>query len=320
MTIGLAAIGAAVPGAALPEEYHLQAEDSAETAIRKNLAKQGYRMWTNTRGALHDLDPEFVHDLRVATRRARFALRLAAHGAEKSWASALRAELVWIAGLLGAVRDYDVFLQSLPHYFRRAETPPAVRAFVRRHFRSRRAQAQLTLAAALQSDRYRALLSQVCGALTGKRITIPELRPQLAVELSAKTIAKAARRVRRWEPDTTDPAAGLHRLRIAGKRLRYTAEFFAELYDGRLEPLIQQATKMQDLLGAHQDAKVAAATFLALAEHTTTPGHLLAIGALVQAQREVMFELRRRFEDRWPRMRKRLKVARFRLTQPRDGC
>ncbi|MGD2177688.1 MAG: CHAD domain-containing protein, partial [Anaerolineae bacterium] len=49
----------------------------------------------------------------------------------------------------------------------------------------------------------------------------------------------------------------LHRLRIAGKRLRYALEFFEEVLAPQTGDLIKQMKRLQDHLGDLQDAVVA---------------------------------------------------------------
>ncbi len=57
-------------------------------------------------------DPEELHDMRVATRRLRAALDLFAH-VLPARARTYRAELGWLGGVLGEVRDLDVQLEGL---------------------------------------------------------------------------------------------------------------------------------------------------------------------------------------------------------------
>jgi CHAD domain-containing protein len=262
---------------------------------------------------LLDLDPEFVHDLRVATRRARFALRLLDVDDQTSWAAHVREELSWIAASLGAVRDLDVFLLRLPELYARAEAPAAVRAFVTRQFRSSRAVALRELVAALSSKRFHQLLADLQSAMTTERISLPpEAAESSALDLSGRSINQAARRVRRWTPIRPESAANLHRLRIAFKRLRYTCEFFADLYLDGLQPFIRRFVKMQDLLGRHQDAVVAAENFRRLAATVASAAQpaterLVFLGALIQLQREEMNDAQVRLDARWKRNRKQIK-------------
>ena len=60
-----------------------------------------------------DADPEGVHQARVATRRLRSDLRTFGSLLDPEWVRALREELGWLAGNLGAVRDDDVLLARM---------------------------------------------------------------------------------------------------------------------------------------------------------------------------------------------------------------
>ncbi|MGZ8687693.1 MAG: CHAD domain-containing protein, partial [Gaiellaceae bacterium] len=64
------------------------------------------------------VDPEDVHDMRVAVRRLRAMLRAARELLAPEWSEPLRAELRWLGGALGPLRDADVFGEYL-----REETP-----------------------------------------------------------------------------------------------------------------------------------------------------------------------------------------------------
>ena len=56
------------------------------------------------------------------------------------------------------------------------------------------------------------------------------------------------------DPDETPTPVQLHNQRISGKRLRYSAEAFRDLFPDRLALLIDLLKRQQDLLGAIQDA------------------------------------------------------------------
>ncbi|MEX2100652.1 MAG: CHAD domain-containing protein, partial [Acidimicrobiia bacterium] len=58
-------------------------------------------------------DPEDVHKMRVATRRLRSDLRTFRPVVDEEWSEPVRAELEWIGGLLGGVRDTEVLLDRL---------------------------------------------------------------------------------------------------------------------------------------------------------------------------------------------------------------
>ncbi len=101
LVAGLTALGLPLPGAPVPPELKLLPEDDLMRAARKVLARQAYKMTANLEGTRLDLDPEFLHDLRVATRRSRFALRLLREWFGSARCEPLRDELRWIGGPAG---------------------------------------------------------------------------------------------------------------------------------------------------------------------------------------------------------------------------
>nr|MCU0254842.1 CHAD domain-containing protein [Acidobacteriota bacterium] len=129
-------------------------------------------------------------------------------------------------------------------------------------------------------------------------------------------VARAARRVLRWEKrlDGAPTAADLHALRILFKGLRYTCEFFIELLTEEERKLIRALVELQDCLGEHQDAVVAQAELEALIAQRVAAragaAELLALGGLVQVQRERRAERRAKFDALWKKTRGRVKRLR----------
>src|SRR5690606_908188 len=58
-------------------------------------------------------DDTAVHQMRVGCRRLRSDLRTFAPVLDRAWTAALRAELAWLAGALGAARDAEVLRARL---------------------------------------------------------------------------------------------------------------------------------------------------------------------------------------------------------------
>ncbi len=349
LVAGLVALGRPLPGAPVPPELKLFPSDDIVRAGRKVFARQAYKMWANTEGTLLDLDPEFLHDLRVATRRARFALRLLAPWFGDERCQALREELRWIGGLLGTVRDLDVFVDRLEHDLARCEADPAAVEKLLRLLHRRRDAARAELVPALESERTRAIVEglrtlapepealaaatagfteeppadaaaesgageavseAVAGVDAGFAATPP------AAEVAPRLVARAARRVLRWQKRLDGPpeAKDLHELRILFKGLRYTCEFFVELLTEDERKLIRALVELQDCLGEHQDAVVAQAELERLTEQRvasrTSAAELLALGGLVQVQRERRAAQRAQFDELWAKTRGRVKRLR----------
>ena len=77
------------------------------------IAERWTAVWAAIPVALAGEDIEGVHDVRVASRRLRAAMDVAAPGFPRSWYSALHRTAKEITGALGEVRDRDVLLEAL---------------------------------------------------------------------------------------------------------------------------------------------------------------------------------------------------------------
>ena len=97
-----------------------------------------------------DEDPEHVHQLRVATRRAGAALRIFAPCLPEKAFKAARKALRRLRRAAGAARDWDVFLESLAQLgWPAADKRRAALDFLTGYAMAQRAAAQDTLRAAL---------------------------------------------------------------------------------------------------------------------------------------------------------------------------
>ena len=178
--------------------------------------------------------PEAVHDMRVACRRMRSSFQSFRALLDRSRTDDLVVELRWLAGELGGARDLEV--QEARIVADVAALPPElalgpVAAQTTRFFATRRASAAATATAALDSDRYLALLDAVDALLADPPLTDDAARP--AVEILPELIGKAVRRTRKHlraahaHPPGHERDLELHEMRKAGKRLRYAAEVSA---------------------------------------------------------------------------------------------
>jgi CHAD domain-containing protein len=264
-------------------------------------------------------DPEELHDMRVATRRLRAALRSFADVLPPE-AEAVRAELQWLGSSLSAVRDFDVQLgqlrtwqKSLPEADEQAMASLVATVTEERH------QARGPLLEALDSERYTALLAS-CESLV--QTELPAAAAEAVATWAPRLVERCYRRLRKSGDglDGQSPAEELHALRIRGKRLRYLVEFLTPAYGEPAERFTPRVVALQDVLGGHQDAHVAVERLRALmaARHDEiTPELGFLMGELAERYANTAGELRRKFVPvysqvtgaRWRKLRKALESA-----------
>ena len=246
-------------------------------ALREVLRRQMERLTCRAYGLAFDRDVEFVHEMRVATRRMRTALRLPGKSVAEPW-ERWREELRWLADVLGEVRDSDVLLLYLDACSRRAkqEHQPFLRRLIRGERRVRRRQF-IRLREAFASPRCVSLRDRLYRRLCrpiGMRGGLHALGDVLDAPLGRQ--AKTALQRRRQRLDEYGRKLGrlgpdrLHELRVACKKLRYTAEFFAAAYPPEISEVVEPMVRMQDLLGDVHDLDVWGERIL---EHTGRRRH-----------------------------------------------
>ncbi len=294
------------PGAAtvaLPRSLVIAPADPLRVAAGKFLARQARLLRLNRCGTLAATDPEHLHDLRVATRRARAALRLLR--AFVPGAEALRADLATLGRLAGEARDLDVFQARVGSRLAEARAAVAVRSVLLREVEAQRLAARAALGPALAWPALRPLLQRLRTACPLRRRVVRRGEPLEVADLpgSAMTLGPVLvlgelarlRRFRRRVPESLTPAE-LHLLRIAGKRARYALELFAPVLATDVRPAVRRFVELQDCLGLHQDAVVAQARLAALArESSRTPRELLVIGRAIALERQAQGAQREAF-------------------------
>ncbi|HVS84852.1 MAG TPA: CYTH and CHAD domain-containing protein [Gaiellaceae bacterium] len=284
-------------GGGVPKLFRALGRDGASAApatpfdaLRSRLRDQLREVYAHDPGTRLGADPESLHDMRVAVRRARALLR-AGRPLVATDTSALADRLKELGAVLGAVRDLDVLSERFDA--EAAELPKedakAVRTLLRALGRER-ARARRALLRTLDSERYFGLLDDFAATLDGLE---PSGADTSLDELALRAFAKARKARRKLAPEPPDEE--LHELRKLGKRARYAAELA-----GR-DAVVARAKKLQDVLGEHQDAVVAEERLRALAA-TASPEQALAAGRLIERERARRAEARERWEKTWRKL------------------
>jgi len=272
-------------------------EELAFAVLRQNFAA----LLSKEGGTRLGEDPEQLHDMRVATRRMRAAIALF-EVALPAEVVGLREELGWVASTLGAVRDLDVLIEQVEAWGRPAggrddRTLDAVASVLH----ADRDQARANLVQTLDSPRYERLLAELTAVLRHGPVASPSSRVP-AVDAAPSLIKKRYRKVRKGgrRIDRTSKPADYHRLRIRAKRLRYALQFLAPIYGKGTRALIRRTVRLQDLLGAHQDAEVAVARFEAIVAeegNDLPPAAAFAMGEIAERYAKRKATLRRKFPN-----------------------
>jgi CHAD domain-containing protein len=244
-------------------------------------------------------DPEAIHDMRVAARRIRTALRLF-RGAVPEGSEELRTEIRWTASLLGDVRDLDVQRMSLVPVLE--DLPAEERAIVHTIddlLALRRAEAHERLVEGLDSPRFQRLRTKVVELGHGPSIVSEEASRPIAVvaPLMVRKPYRALRRAgKRLGPES--PSAALHALRLKCKRARYALEFVSPLYDDPADALISRLVRLQDLLGDLHDAEAATQRWREFGvgnEASLPDGSSFVLGRLAERSAAAARKMRRRY-------------------------
>ncbi|MFB7994001.1 CHAD domain-containing protein [Streptomyces sp. NPDC056002] len=253
------------------------------------------------RDAIVDLDPavrrdlpDAVHQMRVATRRLRSALRSYRKILDRAVTDPIGDELKWLAGELGVDRDQEVLTDRLAAAHaelpRELSTGP-VRNRLRTWSRARRSGSRRHLIAVLDGKRYLALL-----AALDALVDAPPLRAEQPKNALAKAVLRDYKRLagRVEGALDTDPGPArdlaLHNARKAAKRSRYAAEVATPALGHRAKDVGKHAKELQSLLGEHQDSVMAREALRDLAAQAHAAGESSFTYGLLYGREEALAE------------------------------
>jgi CHAD domain-containing protein len=271
-------------------EAEITATMPASVAVARLLLRLLDTVELNVDGVLRDIDTEFLHDLRVAVRRTRSAIKLLGAVLPADLAEHFKGEFKWLGDVTTPVRDLDVHLLGFDALTEQlvaaspADLEP-LHAFLAR----RRAREFRRLAAALRGPRFRAITDDWRKALLEIRdVDGPRRRRPTAAALALSATGRSYRRIAAQGGTITSdsPPESLHDLRKRAKELRYLLEFFAPLHDQvAYRKVLSDLKQLQDCLGEFQDSEVQRAEIRALAdamltERAAPAATLLAMGEI----------------------------------------
>ncbi|MBV2155247.1 CHAD domain-containing protein [Kitasatospora sp. SUK 42] len=258
-------------------------------------------------------EPDAVHRMRVACRRLRSALRTFRRFLDPGATEALVADLRWLATALGRARDREVLAERLAAQARELPAdcgPERIAGALERWGETEYRRVWPEVVAALDSPRRRALADALTALLAEPPLrprATRAARPELS-RIATREQRRTAERVRSaLAADPTERDRALHEARKAAKRARYAGETAALAVGAAAERYAERMKAVQEVLGEHQDAVVAAE---ALIDQAVAGGEPFGYGALYARQLAAAEAARGRLAEVWAVAGKR-GLARF---------
>jgi len=318
----LAAIGREVVAHRSELRSELDARSPAGAAFLSLHRELFATMRDNVRGIREDLDPEHVHDFRVAVRRTRSLYRLYRDLIAGTAFEALLPGFKWLGRVTNPTRDLDVHLIELREQLAKRPEERDALLPLEALLREKRRVEWERLVEALDSSTWAELEAAAAELLDppsgpeADRVAAsgPPLGPW-ASDRIVRALRRVARHGRRISDDS--PGEKLHELRLDAKRLRYLLEFFRSLHPAEeIDPLLKSIKRLQQNLGRFNDARVQSRSLRELGRELAAQGShgdaLLAVGRLVERAERRRERERARFHERFRRFDSRTQRERFR--------
>jgi CHAD domain-containing protein len=253
-------LGARVPSRAVKAPAR---KGTAAEAVLAHLIDQVDELVLRDPSARRDV-PDAVHKMRVATRRLRSALKTYRPLFDRSITDPLRGELKHLAAVLGAARDAEVLRDRLLTSVEQLPSDDVVgpvRERIRIDLDAQHAAALADLVVALNAPRHLALLEGLATLVAGPPWS-DRSRSRASRELPAqvrRAVRALDRAVRAAEeaPDGQERDTLLHEVRKAAKQARYAAESTVPVVGKPAKAFAKAATRVQEVLGEHQDGVLA---------------------------------------------------------------
>jgi CHAD domain-containing protein len=263
-------------------------------------------------------EPEELHQLRVTARRIDATLALFKRHLPEPLVRA-RKTAKRVLRALGAARDVDVQLAELSRYC--ADLPDeecAAAEPLRRQLEALGARAHTRMVRLLDSAPTRRWLEDLtAGTEVAAAGDAPATYSALAVmpERVRQRFRKLRKTVRSLPANAS--MEEFHDVRRRAKQLRYAIESGAGIFGKPAEDLLKALRRMQERLGAHQDAHMARsrlATLAADSANALPPATLFLMGRLAERQSDRISQADKTLSRSWRRVRgKRWKTLRARL-------
>ena len=288
----------------------LSPDCTAQEAFRATLHHCLRHIARNTAAVAEKQLPEGVHQIRVGLRRLRAALQATGDEFQVRALESLRERAKNLADVLGSTRELDVFATELLTPVEDAAKKPGLPQ-LRMILEELRRESWTHTVAVVRSDDFTGFLLDLAATIESRvwreSASLEQLTAFLrpARELASETLdASLKQACKRAKHLSSLNVHERHRLRIALKRLRYSAEFFAPLFPNKqVSSFLERLSRLQDLFGALNDAATVETILRRITEHAgdRSGPELLEAAAFVDGWHQS------RVEPTWDKAKKRWK-------------
>lgn len=245
-----------------------------------------------------DDDVEYVHQLRVWTRRSTAALDVFQRLLPDARRDRLRKQLRRIRRAAGTARDLDVMLIRFRSQSGQSGGKPLRRLIENLETRRQAAQVNLTEARKLMRDA--GFAKSVRGLIRRTRWRDEPPEPAF-LSCARELLEQAATRFFARSCIGSENAERLHRMRLEAKQFRYTAEIVAPAFDPEFrKQFYAELADLQDCLGRISDHKAASELFQGWSDKSSSGRLLLRMSR--QEFQAIGGEIDR-FQGEWSRQR-----------------
>jgi putative phosphoesterase len=224
------------------------------------LLSKSRELGTQVEGAKKNEDIEYVHKLRVASRRLRTALDIFEECLPRKLVKAWKKAIKTVTTSCGAARDADVLIAFLENYSTHQDPRAAVGIeYLVRLQKARRLLMQsevVHVLDSLQASQTLANIADTCSKMSagneGKKPNIKTLSTYQNAHNHIAALLDELLALSRFVHDQK-AITKHHEIRIAAKRLRYTMEIFSNIYNNGLKDQIALMKQFQDMIGEMHD-------------------------------------------------------------------
>jgi CHAD domain-containing protein len=235
-------------------------EVTAETplglAAQATIGRLVAQMMENLPGTRKGTDIEALHDMRVASRRLRSALRGFQTCFTPDILAPVVAEVSSVTQALGEARDKDVLIDYLTT-FAKDHPELSVDWIIEREERARDG-ARLRLLDELDRIEEADMPAVISSLLEHAQFTVKNGTGHSFASEAEPLVSHRWDKLKSLGKAISDPAnvAELHLMRIGAKRLRYSMELFVPAFGNEMSDLIAEVKLLQEELGTIHDCDV----------------------------------------------------------------